>query len=144
MFFLHKHVSPLCNEILKVSGKKILSLFVLIHFYKNLSEKKLIRFWPLCDVITIFLVLCNHQPITNQGNPPPPYHLNLLLEHHCVLCNQISLRGAWPAAAAHLKLQTQNQHFWNRAETEGIMGCCNALPVGYFEPNTSETCFVYI
>ena len=24
-------------------------------------------------------------------------------------------------------------------ETEGIMGCCN-----YLEPNTSETCFVYI
>ena len=54
MSFLHKHVSPLCKEILKVSGKKICSLFVLIHLYKNLSENELIRFWPLYDVITIF------------------------------------------------------------------------------------------
>ena len=38
MYFLHKHVSPLCKEILKVSGKKILSLFVLIHLYKNLLD----------------------------------------------------------------------------------------------------------
>ena len=54
MSFLLKHVSPLCEEILKVSGKKIHSLFVLIHLYKNLSENELIRFWPLYDVITIF------------------------------------------------------------------------------------------
>ena len=54
MSFIHKHVSPLCEEILKVSGTKILSLFVLIHLYKNLSENELIRFWPLYDVITIF------------------------------------------------------------------------------------------
>ena len=44
MSFLHQHVSPLWKEILKVSGKKILSLFVLIHLYKNLSENELIRF----------------------------------------------------------------------------------------------------
>ena len=44
MSSLHHHVSPLWKEILKVSGKKILSLFVLIHFYKNLSENELIRF----------------------------------------------------------------------------------------------------
>ena len=54
MSFIHKHVSPLCKDILKVSGKKILSLFVLIHLYKNLSENELIRFWPLYDVITMF------------------------------------------------------------------------------------------
>ena len=48
------HVSPLCKEILKVSGKKICSLFVLIHLYKNLSENDLIRLLPLYDVITIF------------------------------------------------------------------------------------------
>ena len=57
MYFIHKHVSPLCKEILKVSGKKIRSLFVLIHLYKNLSENELIRFWPLYDVITIFLIV---------------------------------------------------------------------------------------
>ena len=51
--FIHKHVSPLCKEILKVSGKKIRSLFVLIHLYKNLSENDLIRFWSLYDVITM-------------------------------------------------------------------------------------------
>ena len=28
MYVIHKHVSPLCKEILKVSGKKICSLFV--------------------------------------------------------------------------------------------------------------------
>ena len=55
MSFIHKHVSPLCKEILKVSGTKICSLFVLIHLYKNLSENELIRFWPLYDVIRIFL-----------------------------------------------------------------------------------------
>ena len=54
MSFIHKHVSPLYKEILNVSGKKIRSLFVLIHLYKNLSENELIRFWPLYDVITIF------------------------------------------------------------------------------------------
>ena len=54
MYFIHKHVSPLCKEILKVSGKKICSLSVLIHFYKNLSENELIRFWPLYVVKTIF------------------------------------------------------------------------------------------
>ena len=54
MSFINQHVSPLCKEILKVSGKKILSLFVLIHLYKNLSGNELIRFWPLYDVITIF------------------------------------------------------------------------------------------
>ena len=53
MYFIHNHVSPLCKEILKVSGKKIRSLFVLIHLYKNLSENELIRFWPLYDVITM-------------------------------------------------------------------------------------------
>ena len=36
--FLHQHVSPLYKEILNVSGKKIHSLFVLIHLYNNLSE----------------------------------------------------------------------------------------------------------
>ena len=51
MSFIHKHV---CKEILNVSEKKIPSLFVLIHLYKNLSENELIRFWPLYDVITIF------------------------------------------------------------------------------------------
>ena len=57
MSLMHKHASPLCKEILKVSGKNILSLFVLIHLYKNLSENELIRFWPLYDVITfIWLV----------------------------------------------------------------------------------------
>ena len=54
MSFIHQHVSPLCKEILNVSGKKISSLFVLIHLYKNLSENELIRFCPLHDVITIF------------------------------------------------------------------------------------------
>ena len=54
MSLLHHHVSPLCKETLRVSGKKIFSLFVLIHFYKNLSENELIRFWPLYDVITMF------------------------------------------------------------------------------------------
>ena len=54
MSLLHQHVSPLCKEILKVSGENILSLFVLIHLYKNLSENELIRFWPLYDVITMF------------------------------------------------------------------------------------------
>ena len=53
MSLLHQHVSPLCKETLKVSGTKILSLFVLIHLYKNLSENELIRFWTLYDVITI-------------------------------------------------------------------------------------------
>ena len=43
MYFIHNHVSPLCKEILKLSGKKIRSLFVLIHLYKNLSENELIR-----------------------------------------------------------------------------------------------------
>ena len=56
-YFLHNHVSPLWKETLKVSGKKILSLFVLIHSCKNLSENELIRFWPLYDVITIFWVV---------------------------------------------------------------------------------------
>ena len=61
---LHQHVSPLCKEIMKVSGKKIRSLFVLIHLYKNLSENELIRFWPLCDVTMFFWLvwpLANHQ-----------------------------------------------------------------------------------
>ena len=53
MYCIHKHVSPLCKEILKVSGKNIRSLFVLIHLYKNLSENELIRFWPLYDVMMI-------------------------------------------------------------------------------------------
>ena len=54
MSLLHQHVSPLCKETLNVSGKKILSLFVLIHLYNKLSENELIRFWPLYDVITMF------------------------------------------------------------------------------------------
>jgi len=54
MSVIHQHVSPLCKEILKVSGKKTPSLFVLIHLYKNLSENELIRFWPLYDVIMMF------------------------------------------------------------------------------------------
>ena len=53
MSFIHQHVSPLWKEILNVSGIKILSLVVLIHLFKNLSENELIRFWPLY-VITIF------------------------------------------------------------------------------------------
>ena len=52
--FIHKHVPPLCKEILNVSGQNIRSLFVLIHLYKNLSESELIRVWLLYDVITIF------------------------------------------------------------------------------------------
>ena len=43
MYFIHKHVSPLCKEILKVSEKKF-ALWVLIYLYKNLSENKLIVF----------------------------------------------------------------------------------------------------
>ena len=54
MYFIHKYVSPLCKEILKVSGKKISLLFVLIHLYKNLSEDELLRFWPLYDVMMMF------------------------------------------------------------------------------------------
>ena len=54
MSLLHQHVSPLWKEILNISGKKILSLFVLIHLYKNLSENEPIRFWTLYDVITMF------------------------------------------------------------------------------------------
>ena len=57
MSFTHKYVSPLCKEILKVSGKNILSFFFLIHLYKNLSENELIRLWPLYDVITIFWIV---------------------------------------------------------------------------------------
>ena len=53
MSFIHKHVSPLCEEILNVSGGKMWSLFVLIHLYMNLSENELIRFGPLYDVITM-------------------------------------------------------------------------------------------
>ena len=44
LFYIN--MCPLC-------GKR-LSLFVLIHFYKNLSENELIRLWALYDVITIF------------------------------------------------------------------------------------------
>ena len=43
MSFIHEDVCP-----------HILSLFVLIHLYKNLSENELIRFWPLYEFITIF------------------------------------------------------------------------------------------
>ena len=66
MSFIHQHVSPLlhvsststCVPSVERDSesfrKKILSLFVLIHLYKNLSENELIRFWPLYDVITFF------------------------------------------------------------------------------------------
>ena len=66
MSFIQKHVSHLCKEILKVSGKKIRSLFVLLHLYKNLSENELIRFWPLDDVITILA-----WPSPTKITPPP-------------------------------------------------------------------------
>ena len=49
---LYINMCPLC---VKEKGTKILSLFLLIHFYRNLSENELIRFWPLYEVITIFL-----------------------------------------------------------------------------------------
>ena len=71
MSLLHQHVSPLCKVILRVSGKKILSLFVLIHLYKNLSEEKLIRFWPLYDVITIFLACVTISQSATKVTPPP-------------------------------------------------------------------------
>ena len=35
MSLIHKHVSPLCKDILKVSGKKIHSVFGLIHLYSG-------------------------------------------------------------------------------------------------------------
>ena len=70
MSFLHQHVSPLCKEILNVSGKKILSLFVLIHLNKNLSENELIRIWPLCDVITIFLACVTISQSATKVTPP--------------------------------------------------------------------------
>ena len=73
--------------------------------YKNLSENELIRFEPLYDVIKNCLACVTiSQSPTKVTPPPPPYHLNVLLEHHCVIFNQISHRGAWGGAPYfHLK-----------------------------------------
>ena len=63
MSLLHQHVSPLlhvsststCVPSVEKDSERF-SLF-LIHFYKNLSENELIRFWPLYDVITMFCLV---------------------------------------------------------------------------------------